>query len=177
MLRAMVGRDDCAILGAACPRRMLNWRNAALAAEAGLGDADPAALGRFSGEFALHFLHPDQSFALTDLVELTRVGSGMMMIRRDVFDRLRASSRTRLSHRSRRARRARDRQENLCLFSADDRTRHAGAVVGRLCLLPPRARCGASPPWSEDHTQRAGDLYRVASIGSASAAKSASSTE
>lgn len=90
MLRAMVGCDDCAILGAACPRRMLNWRNAALAAKAGLGDADPAALGHFAGEFALHFLHPDQSFALTDLVELTRVGSGMMMIRRDVFDSLRA---------------------------------------------------------------------------------------
>lgn len=88
MVRAMRDRDDCAILGAACPRRMNNWRNIARAVEQGLAREDPAALARFGGEFALHFLHPGQRFALTDLVELTRVGTGMMLIRRDVLETL-----------------------------------------------------------------------------------------
>jgi hypothetical protein len=45
----------------------------------------PADLARYAGEFALHFLHPDQSFKMTDLVELSRLGTAMMLIRRDVL--------------------------------------------------------------------------------------------
>lgn len=89
MLHAMRERADCAVLGAACPRRMINWPNVARAVEQGMAKDDPGALARFGGEFALHFLHQGQSFALTDLVELTRVGTGMMLIRRDVFEGLR----------------------------------------------------------------------------------------
>jgi len=90
MLRAMREQEDCAILGAACPRRMINWSNVARAVERGMATDDPGDLARFGGEFALHFLHRDQRFALTDLVELTRAGTGMMLIRRDVLDGLAA---------------------------------------------------------------------------------------
>ncbi|WP_428683284.1 glycosyltransferase family 2 protein [Sphingopyxis sp.] len=89
MLHAMRGEGDCAVLGAACPRRMVNWPNVARAVERGLAKDDPGELARFGGEFALHFLHQGQRFALTDLVELTRAGTGMMMIRRDVLEGLR----------------------------------------------------------------------------------------
>jgi len=91
MVRAMVGRPECAVLGAAYPRRMVNWRNVALAVERGFGKEDPADLARFAGDFALQFLDPSQSFALTDLVELSRLGTAMMLIRRDVLDTLRAT--------------------------------------------------------------------------------------
>lgn len=89
MLRAMQEREDCAVLAAACPRRMVNWSNVARAVESGIAKDDPNALARFGGEFALHFLHRDQRFALTDIVELARAGTGMMLIRRDVFETLR----------------------------------------------------------------------------------------
>lgn len=89
MVTAMREREDCAILGAACPRRMVNWPNVAHAVERGMAKEDPGALARFGGEFALHFLHQGQRFALTELVELTRVGTGMMLIRRDVLEALR----------------------------------------------------------------------------------------
>jgi len=91
MLLAMRERDDCAVLAAACPRRMVNWSHVARAVERGVAKDDPGELARFSGEFALHFLHQGQRFALTDLVELARAGTGMMMIRRDVLEGLRSA--------------------------------------------------------------------------------------
>lgn len=91
MVRAMDGHSECGVLGAAYPRRMTNWRNVARAAELGLASDNPAELARYAGEFALQFLHADQSFALTDLVELTRVGTAMMLIRRDVLDGMRGA--------------------------------------------------------------------------------------
>ncbi len=89
MVRAMADKPDCAVLGAAYPRRMINWRNVALAVERGFGKEDPAELARFAGDFALQFANPNQSFALTDIVELARVGTAMMLIRRDVLETLR----------------------------------------------------------------------------------------
>ncbi len=86
MVRAMDGHPECGVLGAAYPRRMINWRNVAEAARKGFGADNPAEIGRFAGEFALQFLNPQQSFALTDLVELTRLGTALMLIRRDVLE-------------------------------------------------------------------------------------------
>ena len=89
MVRAMDSHPDCDVLGAAYPRRMTNWRNVAQAVEKGFGKDDPGDLARFAGEFALQFLQPDQSFALTDLVELTRLGTAMMLVRRTVLEAMR----------------------------------------------------------------------------------------
>ncbi|MDZ3832628.1 MAG: glycosyltransferase [Sphingopyxis sp.] len=91
MLRAMAEREDCAVLGAACPRRMIHWGHVARAVETGVAAHNPADLARFGGEFALHFLDPELHFSLTDLVELTRLGTGLMLIRRDVLENLRAA--------------------------------------------------------------------------------------
>jgi hypothetical protein len=77
------------VLGAAYPRRMMNWRNVARAVEGGLARDNPGELARFAGEFALEFLHPGQSFTLTDLVELAHVGTAIMLIRRDVLEGVR----------------------------------------------------------------------------------------
>ncbi|HWV61946.1 MAG TPA: hypothetical protein VN034_14880 [Sphingopyxis sp.] len=88
MIGAMAGRPDCAILGAAVPRRTVNWPQVARAAERGLGKDNAADLARYAGDFALSFLHADQRFALTDLVELSQLGTGLMLIRRDVVETL-----------------------------------------------------------------------------------------
>jgi len=91
MVRTMDANSEVAVLGAAYPRRMVNWHNVARAVELGLAKENPADLARYAGEYALHFLRPDQSFKMTDLVELSRVGTAMMLIRRDVFTGLRAT--------------------------------------------------------------------------------------
>jgi len=91
MVRAMDANPEVGVLGAAYPRRMVNWSNVARAAELGLAKENPAELARYAGEFALHFLHPEQNFKLTDLVELSRLGTAMMLIRREVLEGLRTS--------------------------------------------------------------------------------------
>lgn len=91
LIRAMDANPEVGILGAAYPRRMINWRNVARAVEMGLAKDNPADLERFAGEFALHFLHPSQNFKLTELVELSRLGTAMMMIRREVLEAMRGA--------------------------------------------------------------------------------------
>src|SRR3546814_17935779 len=88
MSSAMTVRPDCAILGAAVPRRTVNWPQVARAAERGLAKDNAADLAGFAGDFALSFLHADERFALTDLVELSQLGTGLMLIRRDVVETL-----------------------------------------------------------------------------------------
>src|SRR3546814_16591408 len=90
----MMARPDCAILGAAVPRRTVNWPQVARAAARGLAKDNAADLARFAGDFALRFLNADQRFALTDLVELSQLGTGLMLIRRGVVatDRKRVGS-------------------------------------------------------------------------------------
>lgn len=89
MVNAMLARAECGVLGGACPRREFNWRNVARAVELGLAKDNPGDLARYAGEFALQFAHANQNFALTDLVELARVGTGLMLIRRDVLEGVR----------------------------------------------------------------------------------------
>lgn len=89
MVRAMDGRADCGVLGAAYPRRMTNWQNVARAVELGLAKEHPEELARYAGEFALQFADPAASFALDQLVELSRLGTALMLIRRDVLETMR----------------------------------------------------------------------------------------
>ena len=91
LIHAMDAHADVGVLGGASPRRMINWRNIARAVEQGLAKDNPADLARYSGDYALHFLNPQQSFKMTDLVELSRLGTAMMLIRRSVLEGLRAA--------------------------------------------------------------------------------------
>ena len=70
---------------------MINWQNVARAVEAGLAKDDPADLARYAGDFALHFLNEGESFKLTELVELSRLGTAMMLIRRAVLEAMRGA--------------------------------------------------------------------------------------
>ena len=91
LIRAMGADPDIGVLGGAYPRRMINWNNVARAVEAGLAKDNPADLARYAGDFALHFLNEGASFRLTDLVELARLGTAMMLIRRAVLEGMRGA--------------------------------------------------------------------------------------
>lgn len=91
LIRAMEANPDCGVLGGAYPRRMINWANVARAVEQGLAKDNPADLARYTGDFALHFLNPEQNFKMTNLVELTRLGTAMMLIRRAVLEGMAAA--------------------------------------------------------------------------------------
>ena len=89
LVRTMAQRPDCAVIGGPVPRRMINWATVARAAEMGLGRSNPAELAKYTGDFTLTLLHPEQSFSLNEPVELSRLGTGLMLIRRDVVEVLR----------------------------------------------------------------------------------------
>ena len=60
-----------------------------LAAKAGLADAAPDLLARYSSAIAISPAHGNE-FALGKPVEVTQAGTGFMMIRRETFERYRA---------------------------------------------------------------------------------------
>lgn len=82
----MHGDDRLAVVGAPCPKRRTNWSLVASAAAKGLGQGNPADLEKFSGVFALDPLDPQASFRVDEMLELARVGTGLMVIRRDVIE-------------------------------------------------------------------------------------------
>lgn len=89
LVETALGNPDLAVIGAPCPRRLVNWPTVAAAAKAGLADGNPAALEKFSGDFAFELLDPGAEIQLDRPVELARLGTGLMLIRRDVAETLR----------------------------------------------------------------------------------------
>jgi hypothetical protein len=77
-----------AIIGAPCPKRRVNWTLVAAAAAKGLGQGNPAELERYSGLFALDALDPAAGARLDQPLEMKRIGTGLMLIRRDVIEAL-----------------------------------------------------------------------------------------
>ena len=88
LVARMQGDDRLAVVGAPCPKRRVNWGLVAAAAAKGLGQGNPAELERYSGVFALDPLEPGANFRLDEPLELTRVGTGLMVVRRDVIEAL-----------------------------------------------------------------------------------------
>ncbi len=87
-VRRMQREDRLAVVGAPCPKRRINWNLVAAAAAKGLGQANPAELERFAGLFTLDALDPQANFRVDEPLELLRVGTGLMVIRRDVIEAL-----------------------------------------------------------------------------------------
>jgi len=85
LIARMEADPALAVVGAPCPKRRINWNLVAAAAERGLAAGNPAALERFSGVFALDLVDPKGQFRLDQPIELTRIGTGLMAIRREVI--------------------------------------------------------------------------------------------
>lgn len=88
LVRQMQADDSLAVVGAPCPKRRVNWTLVASAAAKGLAADNPAALERFSGVFAIDLVDPAGQFRMDQPIELVRVGTGLMAIRRDVIETL-----------------------------------------------------------------------------------------
>ena len=88
MLDRMASSPDAAIVGAAVPRRSINWANVARAAQLGLSADDPSMLERLSGDFNVALTSNSRTFERDELIELDRLGTGLMLIRRDAIETL-----------------------------------------------------------------------------------------
>lgn len=88
LVALMEGDRRLAVIGAPCPKRRINWTLVASAAAKGLGAANPADLERFAGVFALEPLEAQAGFRVDAPLEVVRIGSALMAIRRDVIETL-----------------------------------------------------------------------------------------
>lgn len=88
LVMRMQGDPALAVVGAPCPKRRVNWSLVAAAAAKGLAADNAAALERFAGVFALDALEGQASFQVSEPLEVSRVGTGLLAIRRDVIETL-----------------------------------------------------------------------------------------
>lgn len=86
----MQGDARLDVVGAPYPKRRINWGLVAAAAAKGLAGDNPAVLERYSGVFAIDLADPSGQFPLGEPIELTRAGTGLMVIRREVIETLAA---------------------------------------------------------------------------------------
>jgi hypothetical protein len=74
------GKD---VIGAIYPMKNINWDNVRKAALAGKEN-----LADYSGFFAMNMLPGENTFKLNEPVEVTEVGTGMLFVRKEVFEKM-----------------------------------------------------------------------------------------
>ena len=77
------------LIGAPYPMKGINWENVRLAALAGKQN-----LEAYSGFFAMNLLKEEQDFNSQEPFKVKDVGTGMMFIKREVFDRIKPLCKT-----------------------------------------------------------------------------------
>lgn len=85
LVMLMAGDDKPGIIGAPCPKRQINWDMVAAAAAKGLAKDAPGELERYSGMFTFELADPAASFRVDQPVEVTRIGTGLMVISRAII--------------------------------------------------------------------------------------------
>jgi hypothetical protein len=85
-------QEDKDIIGGVVPKKRMNWNSISEAVQHGI----PAqSLSKYSGEFNLALLPgQDQPEDFTKSFEVSHIGTGMMIIKRSVFDKLKESVRS-----------------------------------------------------------------------------------
>lgn len=84
-------KEDKDIIGGVVPKKRINWNSVA---EASAHGVPPEMLNKFSGEFNLALLPgAEQPEDFTKSFEVSHIGTGMMIIKRSVFDKLKNSVR------------------------------------------------------------------------------------
>ena len=79
-------KEDKDIIGGVVPKKRINWTSVAEAAKYGVS---PEMLSKFSGEFNLALIPgQDQPEDFTKSFEVSHIGTGMMLIKRSVFEKL-----------------------------------------------------------------------------------------
>ena len=74
------GKD---VIGAIYPMKNINWENVRKAALAGKEN-----LAEYSGFFAMNMLPGENTFKIGEPVEVTEVGTGMLFVRKEVFEKM-----------------------------------------------------------------------------------------
>lgn len=77
---------DKDIIGAPYPKKSINWRNIALAVQKN-PNIEPGELDNLAGDYVFNPVPGTKSFRVNEPLEVLEIGTGYMMIKRQVFDK------------------------------------------------------------------------------------------
>jgi hypothetical protein len=80
---------DKDVIGGPYPKKSMNWSNIATAAR-NHPDLDPKELEGLVGEYVFNVVKGTQQFQVTEPLEVMEIGTGFMMIKREVFTKMEA---------------------------------------------------------------------------------------
>jgi hypothetical protein len=78
---------DKDVIGGPYPKKAINWKNVAEAARKH-PDLDPKELEKLVGEYVFNVVRGTKQFSVTEPLEVMEIGTGYMMIKREVFDKM-----------------------------------------------------------------------------------------
>jgi hypothetical protein len=78
---------DKDVIGGPYPKKSINWNNVASAARAH-PDMEPRQLENLVGEYVFNVVKGTKQFTVTDPLEVMEIGTGYMMVKRDVFNQM-----------------------------------------------------------------------------------------
>jgi len=86
---AALADEEHSIIGAPYPKKCIAWEKVRNAVDAGLADEDPNDLEKFTGDFVFNPAAGTSEIKINEPAECLEVGTGFMMIRREVFEQFR----------------------------------------------------------------------------------------
>ena len=78
---------DKDVIGGPYPKKSINWSNVAQAAR-NHPDMEPKELETLVGEYVFNVVKGTQQFQVTEPLEVLEIGTGHMMVKREVFDKM-----------------------------------------------------------------------------------------
>ena len=79
--------DTKPIVGGIYPKKCIAWEKVRNAVDKGLGDDNPMLLEKFTGDFVFNPVGGTSTISLSEPVEALEIGTGFMMVQREVFDK------------------------------------------------------------------------------------------
>jgi hypothetical protein len=78
---------DKDVIGGPYPKKAINWENVAKAARQH-PDMEPQELEKLVGQYVFNVVKGTKSFSVTEPLEVMEIGTGFMMVKREVFDKM-----------------------------------------------------------------------------------------
>lgn len=78
---------DKDVIGGPYPKKSINWSNIAHAARK-KPDLDPGELENLVGDYVFNVVKGTKQFSVTEPLEVLEIGTGFMMVKREVFDKM-----------------------------------------------------------------------------------------
>lgn len=89
MLALMTDEAPYDVLGGPYPKKCISWEKIKQAVDKGVADNDPNTLDRYVGDYVFNPKSGQREIPLSEPVEVLELGTGFMMIRKEVFTKYR----------------------------------------------------------------------------------------